>query len=105
MKKIATLAFLAVLTTGAANAAEGYQDLAFYTKGAVEAPCNAAAYNTGCNTCATAPCGPCARRTETVVSGCCVPTCVKTCDAPCGKMVCCPEVRGIFGTSLFGSWI
>ena len=97
MKKIATLAFLAVLSTGAANAAEGYQDLAFYTKGAVEAPCNP---------CATpAPCGPCSYPTKTVSLGCCVPTCVRTCDAPCGKMVCCPEIRGIFGTSLFGSWI
>ncbi len=100
MKKIATLAFLAVLTTGAANAAEGYQDFAFYTKGAVEAPCATG----GCNV--PAPCcSPCSRRTETVVSGCCTPTCVKTCDAPCGKMVCCPDIVGIFGTSMFGSWI
>lgn len=89
MKKLATLAVLGVIFTGAsANAAEFIQDVAYYgphggNMGGMG----------GCNSC----CNTCSIPTNTCAPSCCTPTCVRTCDAPCGKMVCCPDVVGIFG--------
>ncbi len=86
MKKLATLAVLAVVMTGASvNAAEFRQNVDYYLNP-----------GTGmCNTCNT--CNTCSVPTTTCKTTCCTPTCVKTCDAPCGKMVCCPNIVGIFG--------
>ncbi|OJW50564.1 MAG: hypothetical protein BGO67_05675 [Alphaproteobacteria bacterium 41-28] len=83
MKKLATLAVLGVIFTAAsANAGEFLQDVAYYGPhgGGVGGTCNT------CNI-PTTTCKP----------TCCTPTCVYDSCNPCGKMVCCPEIVGIFG--------
>lgn len=83
MKKLATLAVMAVVLSGAsANAAEFIQNVDYYLG-------HHGSFSGGCNTCSIP--------TTTCKPTCCTPTCVKTCDAPCGKMVCCPNIVGIFG--------
>ena len=83
MKKLATLAFLAVVMSGASvNAAEFRQNVDYYLNSGMG----------GCNTCNT-----CSVPTTTCKPTCCTPTCVKDSCNPCGRMVCCDNIVGIFG--------